>query len=308
MGEAVLDAAPEAVAPVRLEMLPAWSVPNEAYGWRHVIGVFGLLIGLIALAPWLWLYVSPITILIVLPLVGAGIYKLTIVMHDCCHFSLFADKELNRKVGTICGLLLGSDFETFRKAHWKHHKEYGNAEDPQGRDYLGLQQASRMQMLWHLIRPLFGYNLFKLGAFQAEPQQMAVSINFRLLAVIGGIQLALAFLATGFGQVWWLLPLYPAAAASFALFYSQTRGFCEHVAPVGQQGEAHVRSHLPQALDRIFFYTLNFNYHVEHHYYPQVPSCHLPAIAEGLARMGKSYPQSPSIFSTIKNRLAQCPN
>lgn len=306
MSEAVLDITAEVTAPVRLEMRPEWSRPDEAYGWRHVGAVFGSIIGLIAAAPWLWLYVSPLTVLIVLPLLGAGIYKLTIVMHDCSHFSLFADKELNRKVGSICGLLLGSDFETFRKAHWKHHKEYGNAADPQGRDYLGLRQASRLQVLWHLFRPLLGYNLFKLGAFQSA-EAVAQPRDYQRLAYTGGIQLFLAALATGFGQVWWLLPLYPAAAASFALFYSQMRGFCEHVAPPGQQGEDYVRSHKTNLFDRLFFYNLNFNYHVEHHYYPQLPSCHLPAVAEGLSDLGKTYPQSPSIFATITARLAQCP-
>ncbi len=335
MTDTALDTAPEAASTARLEMLPAWSVPDPRYAWLHVITVFGSLVLLMAAAPWLWFYVSPFTVLVILPLLGASIYKLTIVLHDCSHFSLFAGKELNRKVGTICALLLGSDFETFRKAHWKHHKEYGNADDPQGRDYLGLQTSSRAHMLWHLVRPLFGYNLFKLASFQtASLTEKAPSpalphavgeraarashplsreggggLGWGLLpfAAMAAIQLALAFLATGFGQVWWLFPLYPVAAASFALFYSQTRGFCEHVAPVGHVGEAHVRSHLPNMFDKIFFYTLNFNYHVEHHYYPQIPSCHLPAIAAGLVQSGKTYPQSRSILSTITTRLAQCP-
>lgn len=308
----------QAAAPVRLEMRPEWARADDRYGWRHVAAVFGSLTGLMAAAPWLWLHVSPAMVLVILPLLGASIYKLTIVMHDCSHFSLFADKELNRKVGEACGLLLGSDFETFRKAHWKHHKEYGSGEDPQGRDYLGLQQASRARLLWHLIRPLFGYNLFKLASFQtpdpssphkpgSDDKKMPAFAGMTRLALIGGIQLVLALLATGFGRVWWLLPLYPAAAASFALFYSQTRGFCEHIAPPGKSGEDYVRSHRTNWLDRLFFYNLNFNYHVEHHHYPQLPSCHLPTVAGELAALGKTYPQSPSILTTIRERLKQCP-
>lgn len=295
----------------RLVINQDWLKPDAAYGWRHTVVLFASLLAVVAAAPWLWLYVHPLTVLLVIPALGAIIYKFTILMHELSHRTLFPSAELNNKVGYVCGLLLGSDFDTFRTAHWQHHKAYGVPTDPQGRDYMGLQNASRARMIWHLLRPLLGYNLFKLASFNPVQdmvdQPITAAPRFKRLALVAGVQLALAALATGFGQVWLLLPLYPIAAATFGLFFSQIRGFCEHIAPAMGTDEKFVRSHKTNLFDRMFFYTLNFNYHVEHHLYPQLPCCHLPKLQHAMTEAGKAPLISPSIFSTIKERLAQCP-
>lgn len=77
--------------------------------------------------------------------------------------------------------------------------------------------------------------------------------------------------------------------------------------PATGTDEKFVRSHKTNLFDRMFFYTLNFNYHVEHHLYPQLPCCHLPKLQHAMTEAGKAPLISPSIFSTIKERLAQCP-
>jgi fatty acid desaturase len=90
------------------------------------------------------------------------------------------------------------------------------------------------------------------------------------------------------------------------LFLSRLRTFCEHDGAAATPGSCFVRSHEPNAIDRLFFYTLNFNYHVEHHLYPQVPSHQLPAVHEVLVR--SSYfditTRSTSIVGTVAARLA----
>ena len=99
---------------------------------------------------------------------------------------------------------------------------------------------------------------------------------------------------------------YPVTAATFGLFFSRVRAFCEHVRLDWHDGECSVRSHLPNPIDRLFFYTLNMNLHVEHHLFPQVPACHLPRVRGQLEDAGYLRPAMTSrfILGTIAGVLA----
>jgi fatty acid desaturase len=289
------------------------AAPDEVYAWRHVIFILGSVYVLIFAA---YLFASctdyPWAIAVVIPFLGAQIYKITIIMHDCCHYTLFGARAVNVWVGTICGWFVGADFKNFSRLHWKHHARYGEKDDPQGDDYLHLDTSSKGALLWHIVRPMFGYNLFKLFQFlspRTERPDESVSVRrsgvkekLLFLVGVGVVQLSIAAVATGLLHVWWLMLLYPLAAATFALFFSQTRGFAEHIAEQGQSPVRYARTHLPNFIDRLFFYTLNFNYHIEHHRYPSVPSCHLPRLHEEMSRESEFGDVSTSILGTVTRR------
>lgn len=300
--------------PIKLER--SWYRASDRYGFAQTGLHLGALVVVLALATPLWLRAGPLAaILLVLPL-GVLIYKLTIVLHDCAHMTLFRTRRYNRWVGRLTGCFLGSEFSQFQAQHFLHHRAFGQAGDPQGPDYLGLQAASRSHVLWHLLRPLLGFNLIKLLYFQPPgggrpdrpAQKTSLPRKLRFLVGTGAVQLAILALATGFGTVWWNALLYPAAAATVALFLSQLRGFCEHVTPVPAADESFVRTHRPNLVDRTLFYGLNFNFHVEHHLYPAVPSCQLPRLHKTHGNLFHT-PQSlsSSILETVRTRLAQCP-
>lgn len=307
---------PETSAPSqqKLRPKPEWLSKSDRVGLAYSARVLAPLLVMLVLAPWLWLNVSPFAVLPLMPLLGAYIYKLTILMHECAHYTLFKTRKWNVWCGTLCGGLLGSDFKTFSRQHWLHHQVYGAAEDPQGSDYLGFKKASRAMLRWHLLRPLLGYNLFaKLGAFRPATPVAATEDapargegRYKTLAAIAASQIVVVLLVTGFGAVPWLVLLYPACAATFALFFSQIRGFCEHIAHPEGTEEAHVRTHLPNLIDQLFFYDLNFNYHVEHHTFPHIPAHHLPDVYEALKEtLHRDDTVSSSIAATIRNRLAE---
>lgn len=290
----------------------------DSYGYRAVAEHYLPLLVLVALAPILWSEVSPWGTLLLLPFLGAVAYKLTILMHDCAHYSLFTSRTANRLTGLVTGFVLASDFRTFSANHWAHHNRFGEEDDPQGPDYLGLHGASQREILIHLFRPLVGYNLFKLGKFAPAPpdgepladrtEQGSSGGSWAFLAGTGLTQLVIATAITAGWSYPLLALLFPVSAATFGLFYSQVRGFCEHVALEDEDEFGKVRTHLPSAFDRLFFYSLNFNYHVEHHLLPSVPSYQLPKL-HSLVReqVHTDRTISPSIFSTIRSRLDSCP-
>jgi fatty acid desaturase len=314
------------VRPTGVRVPREWYVPSDAFGWRAVTVLFGVLLACLAALPWLVSRWGPLAVVPVLPVIGAYVYKLTILMHECCHRTLFSSRVLNDRIGLVCGGFLVSSYDLFCRAHWQHHRHCGTDDDGEDSDYLTLQDASAGALMLHLVKPLLGIQAGRLaiGALRAlagrfggveghaadvpAPEarvQTPIVGPLAQLATIAGCQALIALLATGGGRYPWLLLVYPATAATFGLFFSRVRAFCEHVRLDRHVGECSVRSHLPNPVDRLFFYTLNMNLHVEHHLFPQVPACHLPRVREQLQSVGYLKPAMTSryILGTIAGVL-----
>jgi len=275
-------------APARVGSAPA----SDAYGWHAVLrNIVPFLLSLAAapmlarrwpLAPWL-----------LAPLIGLVAYRITIVMHDCIHRSLFASARLNERVGTLLGGVTGIDFASCARQHLLHHRLYGRPGDPQGFHYLGLGSATRAAFTWHLLRPLLGWNLrYALAESLLRPRNLAAAARGGDIFPLVGIQLAILAVVTHGGTRPWLALLPFVSAATFGLFFSQLRGIAEHAPESGSIECGNVRSHAPHWLDRVLLYDLNFNYHVEHHLHPHVPSRDLATAS--------STPRNASMFSTLR--------
>jgi fatty acid desaturase len=254
----------------------------NGYGWaavlRNVIP-FLILLALSPHAPWL-----------LAPLIGLFIYRMTIVMHDCVHRTLFESAALNVCVGRVLGGITGIAFHSFAAQHLRHHRTYGEPGDPQGFQYLGLKGMTRAQFAWHLAKPLLGFNLRYALKESLLNLRRVRTADFALFAAMQALILTLV---TGAGTSWWLAPLPFVSAATFGLFFSQLRGIAEHAAIGEAREKGNVRSHAPRWLDRVFLYDLNFNYHAEHHRHPHVPSRRLPMLDHDAL--------APGMCSTIRS-------
>lgn len=250
--------------------------------------------------------------LLAMPVLGLAMYRLTMVMHECVHGTLFASRRANRIVGAAVGALSGIEFHAFARLHWRHHRRTGESDDPQGFDYLLPPSASRGAILWHLLRPLFGYNVFKLYQVYGALDRLGRArgggtLRSRQAALVVCVQAAAAIIASDGFAAWWLLPLPAVSATTFGLFFSQLRGFAEHVALPGDDPCGFVRSHRANLIDRLLLYDLNFNLHREHHRHPAVPSCRLPELRLLLPRSpGAAAAEGPcgTMFGTIRRRLS----
>ncbi len=278
-------------------LAPAGPGLSAAYGWRAVLRNVIPFFVLLAAAPLLnrW---SPAAPWLLSPLIGLFAYRITIVMHDCIHRSLFRSARLNARVGTLLGCVTGIDFASFSRQHLLHHRLYGRPGDPQGFHYLGLKGATLATYAWHLLRPLLGFNLrYALAESILRPCNLAAAARTGEIFALAAIQLAILVIVTGGGAHLWLAALPFASAATFGLFFSQLRGIAEHAAGGAEAEAANVRSHAPHWLDRVLLYDLNFNYHKEHHLYPHYSSRDLAALHGRLAELP---PLEPSMFRTLK--------
>jgi fatty acid desaturase len=254
--------------------------PSDRYGAYAVIRNVLPLFVLLALAPVLATR-GVAAAWSLTPLVGLFLYRVTMVMHDCMHGTLFRSSRVNDWTGLLLGAVTGIDVRRFRALHWKHHRTYGRAEDPQGFHYLGVQRLSRAQFAWHLVKPLFGSNLrYVLRESMLHPRNLWRAMRRGDAILFVSVQLLMFTVVTGGGRHLSLALLPFVSAATFGLFLSQVRGLAEH-GPRGAVDQAGlVRSHSARILERVLLYDLHFNYHSAHHRWPQCPSQHLPAVHE----------------------------
>jgi omega-6 fatty acid desaturase (delta-12 desaturase) len=275
-----------------------WLSASDSYGVTSVAKNLLPLLALYAAAPWI-ADRSLAAALCLAPLTGLALYRLTMVMHDCGHGTLFTARAANERVGRLLGFVTGVDFGRFKQLHWEHHKIYGQPGDPQGFHYAGLSRMTRAGYAWHVVKPLLGANLrhvFRESIL--HPRNLAAAPGSGDLPALALVQLALALLISGFLRHPVLILLPFASAATFGLFLSQLRGIAEH--GVGEPGkpEPHVRSHAPDFFGALLLYDVHFNFHEEHHRYPGVPSCRLPELARELSASNGAR----TLWATLRTR------
>jgi fatty acid desaturase len=283
------------------ELAPAgakWLEPSNVYGTASVAKNLVPLLAFYAAIP----YVADRSLVLgwcFSPIVGLVLYRLTMVMHDCGHATLFTTRPANEWVGKALGFITGVDFGRFKQLHWEHHKGYGAPGDPQGFHYLGISRMTRSALTWHVVKPLLGANLrYVFRESILHPSNLKVAASNGELVALALVQIAVALLITGAGRHASLVVLPFVAAATFGLFLSQLRGIAEHGVGEPDRGETFVRSHAPELLGALLLYDVHFNFHEEHHRYPGVPSHQLAAMSRELSRERTM----PTIWHTLRTR------
>lgn len=263
--------------------------------------------------------------IIIVLVMGIYGYKTSFILHDCAHNSLFRSKNVNLWVGRVGGWFVGVNYDVFAATHILHHRNNGQELDPQDIEVRRFEGQSLSGKLWYIISPLFfgrvfeflsGYSgqyLNKRPSTQSAPGVAELVKKTTPIWVFGtiGTQVFLGSIVSNFGANPINLLLYPFAACTLALFLARLRTLSEHIRPPGA-GEDFARSHKPNWFDALVLYDAHFNYHLEHHLVPHVPSNKLNSIFK---TFGDDYHEprtlGTSMVSTIFNNLGNpktCPN
>src|SRR5690349_9288435 len=87
------------------------------YGYVHsipdLLAFWLLLAGIGALSP-------PFSVMCAAAAAFVG-YRLTFVVHDCAHLTLFSSRAENEIVGRFVAASLLTSFKEFQRLHWVHH-------------------------------------------------------------------------------------------------------------------------------------------------------------------------------------------
>jgi fatty acid desaturase/SAM-dependent methyltransferase len=309
----------DSVAPKDQMALPAhYAVKSSLFGYFQVAIAFVPLIllqlGIGVLSP-----LQAVLCAFTAAVVG---YRMTIIIHDCSHGTLFLRRIENTIFGKLSAAIMFTNFSLFRRMHWIHHKHFRSKHDPQGSDYNGLV-PDRDKVLYHFVKPLFFLNLVeKFTIFNTQThsgvadEELAHShtINpksdvpdlYSSLVLIGMVQLAVLLLTTDMLTRWWGYPLYMVCLISIGLFLSRLRSYLEHGTIEAADADRQIaRTHVSNVLERNILSAIYFNYHNEHHRWPQVPSYLLPKLhAQITAGKLPSYDVSPSYWHSFKRIIA----
>ncbi len=110
---------------------------NNARNALSVAVLWGMVIGLVALAVWIN---SPISYLFAFICMGPLYVRFAILMHEAAHKLLFSNKRLNDWVGTwLIAYPAFTPISLYRRVHFSHHKEEFGPDEPDMAYYGGYQ-------------------------------------------------------------------------------------------------------------------------------------------------------------------------
>jgi acyl-lipid omega-6 desaturase (Delta-12 desaturase) len=216
-----------------------------------------------------------------------------IVFHDCTHGSFLRSRRANVWLGTICGLLVFTPFQSWRHEHAVHHASAGDLDRRGVGDVFTLTVAEFEALPW---RRRLGYRLFRnplvmfgigpLYAMILAPRWVSRSSRERIRRNVIATDLALAALI---GTLCWLMgwrdyllvqmpTALLAGSAGVWLFYVQhqfedtywqsSEGWS--YADAALRGSSYLK--LPRVLQ---FFTGNIGLHHVHHLSTRIPNYNL---------------------------------
>ena len=271
-----------------------WRVLSARSSWKGIALVLHcwLVIGAAMAVGVLW----PLTIPVMVTLIGNRQLGLFILMHDAAHGLLHANRQVNDRLALwFCGAELNS----YRPYHLQHHRFVQQTEDPD------LVLSAPFPVTPHslrrkILRDLTGQTFFKQrfgtladnlktsradGSGQSWSLVLAEAKKQRVFLICNALGLA-AFSAAGLGWAWalmWLLPM-----ATWLPLVSRLRNIAEHALIVenGTDPLRHARTTHANVVERLFIAPYWVNYHGEHHMFTQIPCWNLPLAHRILARDG----------------------
>ena len=249
-----------------------------------------LVIGLAIAAGVVW----PITIPLVVMVVGTRQLGLFILMHDAAHGLLHPNRRINDTTAKWFG---GSELDVYRPYHLQHHRFVQQTADPDlvlSAPFPISPASLRRKIVRDLtgqtfVKQRFGPLADKLKARQPHESAWAlVALEVkaqRVFLVSNAIGFAL-FAAAGLGWAWllmWLLPM-----ATWLPLVSRLRNIAEHALIVENSTDPlrHARTTHANWLERALVAPYWVNYHCEHHMFTHIPCWNLPTAHRMLASSG----------------------
>jgi omega-6 fatty acid desaturase (delta-12 desaturase) len=282
--------------------------PGEQTAWREVLAPYmrpsvprSLLDLATSVVPYLLLTALiaylvprslPIALLLAVP-AGGFLLRTYIIFHDCAHASFLTGKRANVWLGRALGLLVYSDFDSWRHSHAVHHATAGDL-DRRGTgdvptwtvaEYNAHGRMSRLGY-WLFRHPLVMFLLGPIWSLIILPRLVKRSMRPRIKRSIVLTNIAVATMVTGLvlllGWQTYFLTIWPAAlmagSAGVFMFYVQHQ-FEDVYWETGERwsyDDAALRGSSFLKLPKILqFFTGNIGFHHVHHLSARIPNYNL---------------------------------
>ena len=287
---------------------------DNLYGWRLVLTCgLPLPVALFSLA---FVNVSESLILFLSMIVTIGVchYRTQFLIHEISHRTLMTNKRLENFIGYVIGLIAGVHITSYRKFHAQHHAHVGTDKDPQRSDYFP-SGATRSEKILFLLKGLIFQKFFdylnreikqtvkvrNTGNSERQLKQRWAIITWAMATL--STQICIIALVSRMGENIANAMVFPIAAATVTLALARARSVAEHKVDEKFEQSEYTRSHSQNSLESLLLAPANFNFHVEHHLYPNLQSKHLPQISSIIARDISASHLNGSMLQTISDEL-----
>jgi omega-6 fatty acid desaturase (delta-12 desaturase) len=278
---------------------PAWRVKLAPYARPHMgrstLDLATSVVPYLVLTVAIWFVLQESVLLaLALAVPTAGFLLRTyIIFHDCAHGSFMPSKQANAWLGMSTGLLVYSNYQSWRHSHAVHHATAGDL-DRRGtgdvptltvEEYNASSRAKRMGY-WLFRHPLVMFVLGPIWALVISPRLVSKNMRPRMKRAVWLTNVAVVLMVGGLvllmGWQAYLLTIWPAAwlagAAGVFLFYVQHQfedvywvsADCWSYDDAALRGSSHLK--LPKLLQ---FFTGNIGLHHVHHLSARIPNYNL---------------------------------
>ncbi len=263
--------------------------------WRGVLGLLTSVAPYLALSALMYAALDVswvLTLALAVPAAGF-LVRTYIIFHDCTHGSFLPSRRANRWLGTVLGLLVFADFQSWKHNHAMHHASAGDLDRRGAGDVPTLTVAEyqarpwRGRLAYRLFRhPLVMFGLGPIFALVIAPRIVPRSARPRIKRSVIATNVALVLLVGGLGQAlgWGAFALVElptimlAGAAGIWLFYVQHQfedAYWENsetwsYADAALRGSSYLK--LPRVLQ---FFSGNIGLHHVHHLSARIPNYNL---------------------------------
>ena len=243
------------------------------------------------------LYGNPLLIPLAFVVMCAVAQGMLLWTHEASHFSLFPNKRLN---DLWCDLFfagpVGISVAAYRAKHMTHHAHLGTDKDEDGDPY-HFNVKGKRQLTLFFLKTLSGIVGAKvtfqkyLGAgHNGAPAQHItprwLSLGITLVFNLGLLGLCISAVAVGI-----------ALNVVRTVAEHQPEDYPHYVGQAETAMRPISRTTVPSFLEKWLLYQANFNYHVEHHLFPQVPQHNLKLLHDRLRSSG-FYEEFPDALQT----------
>jgi fatty acid desaturase len=209
------------------------------------------------------------------------------ILHEASHGVLSSNKIENDMYGKVAGCISGYPFKLYRTNHSKHHIHTGSNKDIEFDNFLTdegppvwLQFIIKILKCFLLIDALkLIRQLFKIDILKGDSSKN----NLFLFVLILILQLSLLSFFT-FPNILLSITsflIFALSILSLTFTLNRFRAMCEHSSFKELDYYGNTRSH-KKNLFTFLISPINFNFHLEHHLFPDISSYYYPLINKKL--------------------------
>ena len=182
--------------------------------------------------------------------------------HNACHYAIGISQKAHEYVLFLLSILMLGSMHAVQVNHMRHHKYFPDPEDVEA------MSAHKPALVAFLIGPFFPILLHR-KALQVGSLSQKKWIVLEL--IMNGLWISLVFTVLDFAFLKYHIAVMLMAQCMTAFFAVWT---VHHDCDSEKHVARTVRNNLKAKL------TFNMFYHLEHHLFPAVPTCHLHLIAQ----------------------------